>query len=157
MRIGIGYDIHRTVKGRKLMLGGVLIPSDMGSLGHSDADVLIHAICDAILGALGKPDIGEYFPDTDPKYKGISSAILLKKVGRIARKNEYAVNNLDSTIILEKPRLSPFKNRIRETIAEILNISPAVVNVKAKTNEGLGDIGKNKAIAAYAVVSLKKL
>jgi 2-C-methyl-D-erythritol 2,4-cyclodiphosphate synthase len=157
MRIGIGYDIHRTAKGRKLMLGGVLIPSDMGSLGHSDADVLIHAICDAILGALGKPDIGEYFPDTDPKYKGISSAILLKKVGRIARKNEYAVNNLDSTIILEKPRLSPFKNRIRETIAEILNISPTVVNVKAKTNEGLGDIGKNKAIAAYAVVSLKKL
>jgi 2-C-methyl-D-erythritol 2,4-cyclodiphosphate synthase len=157
MRVGIGYDIHRTAKGRKLMLGGVLIPSDMGSLGHSDADVLIHAICDAILGALGKPDIGEHFPDTDPKYKGISSAILLKKVGRIARKNGYAINNLDSTVILEKPRLSPFKNRIRETIAEILNISPAAVNVKAKTNEGLGDIGKNNAVVAYAIVSLTKL
>ncbi len=156
MRVGIGYDIHRTAKGRKLMLGGVEIPSAMGSLGHSDADVLIHAICDAVLGALGKPDIGENFPDTDPKYKGISSAILLKKVCGIARKNGYAINNLDSTVILEKPRLSPFKNRIKKTIAEILNISPAVVSVKAKTNEGLGDIGKNKAIAAYAVVSLTK-
>ncbi len=157
MKIGIGYDIHRLVKNRKLILGGVHIPSKKGLLGYSDADVLIHAICDAILGALGEPDIGQLFPDTEPRYKGISSIILLKEVSKILRENRYRINNIDSIVILEKPKLSLFKGKIIRNLAGILGIDSALVNIKAKTNESLGDTGKNKAIAAYAVVSLKKV
>jgi len=157
MKIGIGYDIHRLIRSRKLILGGVKIPSEKGLLGYSDADVLIHAICDAILGAAGEPDIGENFPDIEPKYKGVSSSTLLKEVNRIIKKKGYRINNIDTTVILEKPRLSLFKDKIRENLAGILGIGVASINVKAKTNEGFNGIGRNKAIAAYAVASLKKL
>lgn len=157
MLVGIGYDIHRLVKNRKLVLGGVNIPSERGLLGHSDADVLIHAICDAILGALGAPDIGQLFPDTELRYKGISSIILLKEVNRVLKKKGYKINNIDSIVILEKPKLSLYKSKIIGNLASILGIDSALVNIKAKTNEGLGDTGRSKAMAAYAVVSIKKL
>ncbi|MFH0839063.1 MAG: 2-C-methyl-D-erythritol 2,4-cyclodiphosphate synthase [Candidatus Omnitrophota bacterium] len=157
MKIGIGYDIHRTSKNRKLILGGVAIASEKGLLGHSDADVLTHAICDALLGALGEPDIGEQFPDTDPRYRGISSMILLRNVHSLVRKKGYEINNIDSTVLLEKPKLFLFKENIRTCIAKTLDLPYRSVNVKAKTNEGLGDIGRGNAIAAYAVITIKKL
>lgn len=154
-RIGIGYDIHRLVEGRKLFIGGIEIPYLKGLLGHSDADVLLHAICDALLGAIGAQDIGQMFPDSDPRYQGISSRELLKKVNEEVKKKRFLINNIDTVVIAEEPVLSPFKRHMEKAIAEILNINEEHVNIKGKTNEGLGDIGEKKAIAAYAVAMLK--
>jgi len=153
-RIGIGYDIHRLVKGRKLFLGGIKIKHSHGLLGHSDADVLLHAISDALLGAVCAGDIGKHFPDTDSKYKGISSSILLEKSHYLVRQKGYKVNNIDAVIIAQAPRLEAFKEKIAENIADILKINSDQVNIKAKTNEGLGPVGRSEAIAVYAVVSL---
>jgi len=152
MKIGIGYDVHRTELGRKLFLGGVEIQSQFGLAGHSDADVLIHAVIDAILGALGKGDIGEFFPDTDAKYKGISSVILLKEIVGLLKKENKKILNLDCNIILESPKLMQIKPFIKESLASILQIDSSLVNVKAKTNEKLGYLGASEAIEAQAVV-----
>jgi len=155
MRIGIGYDVHRLVENRKLILGGVEIPFHKGLLGHSDADVLLHAICDAILGAAASGDIGVHFPDTDPKYRGISSLLLLREVNTMIDA-EYIVNNVDSIIMAQKPKLAPFIPDMRRNIAQTLNIEVERVSVKATTTEGLGIVGEQKAIIAEAIVSLTK-
>ena len=155
-RVGIGYDIHRLVKGRKLILGGVEIPFEKGLEGHSDADVLIHAVCDAILGALGEGDIGEHFPNTDPKYKGISSLILLEKVNAIVRGEGFAIDNIDTMILAEEPNLKAYKPKMREAIAKTLGIDPSCVNIKATTQEGIGFGATHDAIAAYATVLVVK-
>lgn len=157
MRIGIGYDIHKLVAGRKLMLGGVEIPYVKGLEGHSDADVLLHAITDALLGAVSAGDIGEHFPDTDPNNKDIDSARLLKKTYDLVKKKGYAVNNIDTIIVAQEPVLMPFKKKMQQRIAEILNVTEDTVNIKAKTNEGLGEIGKREAIASYAVVLISEV
>jgi 2-C-methyl-D-erythritol 2,4-cyclodiphosphate synthase len=156
MRIGIGYDIHRLVQGRKLVLGGLQIDFSMGLLGHSDGDVLLHAVCDACLGAAGLGDIGEHFPDTDPKFKDADSAKLLQEVVRLVTASRLKPHNLDCIIYAEKPRLGPLKHQIRTRLAQILGLEEAKVNVKAKTMEGLGRIGGQEAIAAHAVVSLEE-
>lgn len=153
-KIGIGYDIHRLAEGRKLFIGGIEIPYIKGLLGHSDADVLLHAICDALLGAIGEGDIGELFPDTDPQYQGISSAELLRAVDNLVKKKNFLINNVDTVVIAQEPKLSPFKKSIQQMIARILNIKEDNVNIKAKTNEGLGEIGSKEAIAAYAAVTV---
>ena len=153
-KIGIGYDIHRLVEERRLFIGGVEIPYLKGLLGHSDADVLIHAICDALLGAIGEGDIGEHFPDTDPKYQGISSLELLKIVADLVKRQDYKICNIDTVIVAQEPALSPFKKHIEQSLAGALNIKEGCVNVKAKTNEGLGEIGRKEAIASYAVAML---
>jgi 2-C-methyl-D-erythritol 2,4-cyclodiphosphate synthase len=156
VRVGIGYDIHRLTEGRKLILGGVEIPYIKGLLGYSDADVVIHAICDALLGAMSDKDIGEHFPDTDQKYHNISSVELLKSVDSLIREKHYQINNIDTVVVAQEPGLSPFKKQIKKNIAKILAINEDCVNVKAKTSNGLGEIGKKEAIACYAVVSLAK-
>jgi 2-C-methyl-D-erythritol 2,4-cyclodiphosphate synthase len=155
MPIGFGYDSHRLVAGRPLVLGGKEIPNDRGLLGHSDADVLIHAVCDAILGAAAAGDIGRHFPDTDPAYRGISSLLLLKRVREIAGAKGYRVSNVDSTIVLEKPKLAPHLGEMAGNIAAVLGIPPDRVNVKAKTNEGMGLVGVGEGAAAFAVVFLE--
>ncbi len=156
LRIGIGYDIHRLVRGRKLIIGGVKIPYAKGLLGHSDADVLLHAVCDALLGAMGSPDIGENFSDSSPKYKGISSIRLLKKTDDILKRKKFQVGNIDAVIIAEEPNLSGFKGQMREKIARTLKIRKEAINIKAKTNEGLDAVGKKKAIACYATVLIAR-
>ena len=155
-RTGIGFDIHRYAYGRKLIIGGVEIPYCFGLLGHSDADVLLHAICDALLGALGYGDIGEHFPDTDPKYHNISSMELLRIIAELVKKKDYRISNVDTVIIAEEPVLLPFKKKMQENVSKVLRIKEDRVNIKAKTNEGLGEIGKKEAIACYAVVTLTK-
>jgi 2-C-methyl-D-erythritol 2,4-cyclodiphosphate synthase len=155
-RIGIGYDIHRLVQGRKLFIGGVEVPYVKGLLGHSDGDVLLHAISDALLGALSAGDIGEHFPDTDPKYQGISSSKLLKKVYALIKDKGYAVNNIDAVVIAQEPILLPFKKQMQERIAQLLEIEKGAISIKAKTNEGLGEVGKKEAIASFAVAILNK-
>ncbi len=154
MRIGTGYDVHRLVAGRKLLLGGVHIPFEKGALGHSDADVLIHAVCDAMLGAAAMGDIGLHFPDYDEKYKDISGSELLKLTWQIIKSEGFRVGNIDATIILEKPKIRPYITQMRENIAAILDISVSAVSVKATTTEGLGFTGDGKGIAAQAVVLL---
>jgi 2-C-methyl-D-erythritol 2,4-cyclodiphosphate synthase len=156
MRVGIGYDLHRLAANRKLILGGVEIPFELGLLGHSDADVLTHAICDAMLGAVGLGDIGQHFPDTDPAYAGINSLILLDKVKTLVCAN-YTIQNVDSTIIAQRPRLAPYIPEMRKRLAAVLGIPVNQINVKATTSEGLGFIGEGKAIAAQAVVCLATL
>ncbi len=155
-RTGLGYDIHRLVEGRKLFLGGVEIPYIKGLLGHSDADALLHALCDALLGALGLGDIGEHFPDTDPKYQDIDSSRLLKMVKELVDKSGYKINNLDVIVITQEPKLGPFKKLIKEKICALLGLSLEAVNIKAKTNEGLDAVGRLEAIACLATVSLFK-
>ncbi|MDD4953990.1 MAG: 2-C-methyl-D-erythritol 2,4-cyclodiphosphate synthase [Candidatus Omnitrophica bacterium] len=155
-KIGIGYDIHRLTQGRKLIIGGVEVPYIKGLLGHSDADVLLHAICDAILGAAGEADIGECFPDTDSRYLGISSVELLKITAGLVQDKGFQIGNIDAVIIAQEPALAPFKKQIKEKIAAALMIKEEAVNIKAKTNEGLGEVGKKEAIACYAVVILNK-
>jgi len=155
-KIGFGYDVHRLVEGRRLILGGIDIPFSKGLLGHSDADVLLHAITDALLGAAGLGDIGELFPDTDSRYKNADSAQLLTEAFLKVRKNNFSIGNIDAVIVCQEPKLTPFKKQIQCMIASILGISPDYVSVKAKTNEGLGDIGEGKAIAAYAVTLICK-
>ncbi|MDP2928406.1 MAG: 2-C-methyl-D-erythritol 2,4-cyclodiphosphate synthase [Candidatus Omnitrophota bacterium] len=153
-RVGIGYDIHRLVQGRKLFLGAVEIPYVKGLLGHSDGDALIHALCDALLGALALGDIGEHFPDTDPKYQGIASSRLLKMVKELLDKSGYKINNLDVVIIAQEPTLIPFKKQMKEKICALLDLRQDALNIKAKTNEGLGAVGHLEAIACYATASL---
>lgn len=153
MRIGMGYDIHRLVSGRRLILGGVEIPFEKGLLGHSDADVLLHAVCDALFGAAGLGDIGEHFPDTDPAYKGISSMKLLARTYEMVKAG-FSVVNLDAVVFAEAPKLSPYKLEMRKNIAGIVEIEPACVNIKATTSEGLGMIGKGEGIGAMCVALL---
>ncbi len=156
MRIGHGYDVHRFSDGRKLILGAVEIESSMGLLGHSDADVLLHAVCDSLLGAAALGDIGKHFPDTDDKYKNKSSLILLKYVGELIYKKGYKLCNLDATVIAETPKLSPFIEKMRENIAYALNCDKEKVSVKATTEEGLGFTGEKKGIAAHCVCLIVK-
>ncbi len=156
MRIGTGYDVHRLTKERKLILGGVDIPYDRGLAGHSDADVLLHAIMDAMLGAAALGDIGKQFPDTDERYKGISSLILLERVGELLADNRFAVSNIDSTIIAQAPKLRPYIDEMRKNIAEALSLDISAVSVKATTEEGLGFTGKGEGIAAQAVCLLSE-
>lgn len=156
LRIGIGSDVHRLVKGRELIIGGVKIPFDLGLLGHSDADVLIHAINDAILGALALGDIGKLFPDTDSRYKDISSIILMKHTAKLMRKKGYRVGNLDCVISCERPKLSPYIDEMRVNIANALQTKKTQVSVKATTTEGLGFEGRSEGIKADAVVILKR-
>jgi len=156
MRTGFGYDSHRLVKGRKLIIGGVEVPFEKGLMGHSDADVLCHAIIDAIIGALGLGDIGRHFPDSDPKWKDSVSTELLKYIIGTARMNGYSVSWVDTTIIAEQPRLSPFIDAIKESLSKT-GIPPGNINIKAKTNEGMGFIGRGEGIVAYAVCLLDKI
>jgi len=155
IRVGFGYDVHRLVEGRPLILGGVKIPYVKGLLGYSDADVLTHAVIDAILGALGKGDIGRHFPDSDPAYKGADSLFLLKKVVKIAHDERFAINNLDATVVTQKPKLTTYLNDMEERLSGVLEVDPQVVNVKATTTEGLGFCGREEGLAAYAVVTLR--
>lgn len=154
MRVGIGYDVHRLVEGRKLILGGVEIEHEVGLLGHSDADVLLHAISDALLGAAALGDIGKHFPDKDPQYKGISSLILLSHVGRLLTEHGYAVGNIDATIVAQAPKLAPHIDKMRVNIADALGIEVGQVGVKATTTEGLGFAGTKEGMASYAVALL---
>ena len=154
MRIGMGYDVHRLVEGRDLIMGGVTIPYEKGLLGHSDADVLVHAIMDALLGAAGLDDIGKHFPDNDPAYKGISSVELLKKVGELLEENAFLIENIDSTIIAQAPKMRPHIDAMRKNIAEALGIEIGQINVKATTEEGLGFTGKGEGISAQAICLL---
>ncbi|AEM79629.1 2-C-methyl-D-erythritol 2,4-cyclodiphosphate synthase [Thermoanaerobacter wiegelii] len=156
VRVGLGYDVHKFEKGRKLILGGVEIPHDKGLAGHSDADVLIHALIDAILGAAGLGDIGEHFPDTEIAYKDIDSSLLLKKVLAIIE-NKFRVNNVDCIIVAQRPKLFPHKEQIRIKLSELLKIEKERINVKAKTEEGLGFTGRQEGIKAYVIVSLEEL
>ena len=153
-RIGQGYDVHRLEEGRELWLGGVLIPQSFGLSGHSDADVLLHAICDAVLGAAGSGDIGQHFPDSDTAHRGRSSREFLKIVGEIAKAGGWSVSNIDATIIAQKPKLSPYVTRMCGNVAEDLGLSPTQVNIKATTTEGLGFVGREEGIAALAVAML---
>jgi len=155
MRIGIGYDVHRLVKGRKLVLGGVTIPFEKGLLGHSDADVLIHAACDALLGAAGLGDIGLHFPDTDPELKDISSMIILSETYNLLKGKGFTIINLDSTIMAEAPKIKPFKATMQKNIARTIEIEPQCVNVKATTLETLGMIGKGEGIAALCIALIE--
>jgi 2-C-methyl-D-erythritol 2,4-cyclodiphosphate synthase len=157
MRIGQGYDVHKLVPGRKLILGGVDVPHRLGLLGHSDADVLLHAICDAILGAVGEGDIGRHFPDNDATFKGIDSRKLLAETVTIARGHGYQIGNLDATIIAERPKLAPYIRQMVENIAEICQVDLRQVNVKATTTEELGFAGRGEGIAAQAVVLMKSV
>jgi len=156
MRIGHGYDVHRLVKERKLILGGVDIPHETGLLGHSDADVLLHAVCDAILGAIGEGDIGRHFPDSDPAYKGASSIMLLQHVMALADKKGYRVGNIDATIVAQRPKLAPYIADMKGNIAAAVDVEAERINVKATTTEELGFAGRREGIAAYAVALLEK-
>lgn len=151
MRIGMGYDVHRLVEGRDLILGGVKIPYEKGLLGHSDADVLLHAIMDALLGAAALGDIGKHFPDTDPRYKGISSLELLKCVGDLLADHLYVIGNIDATVIAQRPKLAPYREEMREKIAGALGISVDQISVKATTEEGLGFTGTGEGISSQAI------
>ncbi len=157
MRIGHGYDVHRLTPGRALILGGVEIPCELGLDGHSDADVLIHAVMDALLGAAGLGDIGIYFPDTDPAYKGANSMKLLEKVGEMLKNAGYAVGNIDVTMIAQRPKLSPFIPKMRENIAAVLGLDPGQVNVKATTEEHLGFTGQGQGMACHAVCLIEHI
>lgn len=154
MRVGMGYDVHRLVEGRDLIMGGVKIPYEKGLLGHSDADVLLHAISDALLGAAALGDIGKHFPDSDPAYKGISSLLLLKKVGELIEEKGFLIENIDATIIAQAPKMRPHIDTMRENIAQALGISADQVNVKATTEEGLGFTGTGEGISSQAICLL---
>ena len=154
MRIGMGYDVHKLVKERDLILGGVKIPYELGLLGHSDADVLLHAIMDSLLGAAALGDIGKHFPDTDSKYNGISSIELLKHVGNLLTEHNYKIGNIDATIIAQKPKMAPHIPTMRENIASALNISVDQINVKATTEEGLGFTGEGLGISSQSICLL---
>ena len=157
MRIGQGYDVHRLVEGRKLIIGGVDIPYEKGLLGHSDADVLLHAVMDALLGAAALGDIGQHFPDSDERYKGISSIALLKEVGKILQENGYMIENIDSTVIAQRPKLLPYRPQMAENIAAALGIGKEQVSVKATTEEGLGFTGTGEGISAQAIALLSSV
>lgn len=156
MRIGHGYDVHRLVEGRKLILGGVEIPHTLGLLGHSDADVLLHAVSDSLLGAAALGDIGKHFPDTDPKFEGANSLLLLTEVVRLVEEKGYRIENVDATVIAQRPKLAPYIEEMRKNIAKALNISLDAVNVKATTEEKLGFTGEELGISAHAVCLIEK-
>ena len=157
MRIGMGYDVHKLTEGRKLILGGVQIPHNLGLLGHSDADVLLHAIMDALLGAAALGDIGKHFPDTDEKYRGISSLKLLEHVGDLLEQEHYIIENIDATVIAQKPKLRPYIEQMEQNIADTLHIAKNQVNVKATTEEHLGFTGREEGISANAVCMLSTI
>ena len=157
MRVGMGYDVHRLTEGRKLILGGVDIPWEKGLLGHSDADVLLHAVMDALLGAAALGDIGKHFPDTDPAYKGISSIKLLVHVAGLLRENGYEVGNIDATIIAQRPKMAPHIPQMRKNMAEALGIPESKINVKATTEEGLGFTGNGDGISSQAICLLTEI
>lgn len=154
MRIGQGYDIHKLVPQRKFVLGGVEIPFDKGPLGHSDGDVLFHAITDALLGAAGLGDIGGYFPDTDPRWKDASSIHFLKEACLLLYKNGFLIENLDGTVHLERPKLAPYLKKIKENLSEVLRLPADRINIKAKTGEGIGEVGRGEAVVAQVIVLL---
>ena len=156
MRIGMGYDVHKLVENRDLILGGVKIPYSLGLLGHSDADVLLHAIMDSLLGAAALGDIGKHFPDNDDRYKGISSIELLKYVGSLLKENDWLIENIDSTIIAQKPKMAPHIENMRKNISQALNIDIGQINVKATTEEGLGFTGEGKGISSQSICLLTK-
>lgn len=156
MRVGLGYDVHRLVEDRDLILGGVKIPFELGLLGHSDADVLLHAIMDALLGAAGLGDIGKHFPDTDPQYKGISSIKLLEHVRDLLEEKMYIINNIDATVIAQRPKLRPYMDEMEENIAKSLRIDRDRINLKATTEEGLGFTGTMQGISSQAICSLSQ-
>lgn len=156
MKVGIGYDIHKLVEGRPLILGGVSIPFSLGLEGHSDADVLVHAVCDALLGAAGEGDIGRHFPPEEDTYLNISSLILLEKV-KLLISGEYGINNIDCTVVAERPRLAPYIELMEVRVAQCLGIDPKGVNIKATTNESIGPVGEGKAMAAYAVACIQEI
>ena len=151
MQIGIGYDVHRLVTGRQLILGGVLIPFEKGLLGHSDADVLVHAVCDALLGSVGLGDIGLHFPDTDPQYKNISSLKLLAQTNEMVRQKGFTICNIDTTIFAEAPKIGPYRDTMQKNLAHAVEVDPGCINIKATTTEGLGIIGQGEGIGAMAV------
>ena len=151
MRIGFGYDVHRLEKNRKLILGGVEIPNEVGLLGHSDADVLLHAVMDSLLGACALGDIGKHFPDTDEKYKGISSVELLTEVGKIISENGFSVGNIDATLAMQRPKIAPFIEKMRENTAKALKVDVSQIGIKATTTEKLGFEGRGEGVSAYAV------
>ena len=157
MRIGHGYDVHKLVEGRKLIIGGVEIEHSLGLLGHSDADVLLHAVMDSLLGAAGLGDIGKHFPDNDDRYRGISSVELLKNVANILDENAYIIENIDATIIAQKPKLAPYIGAMKDIICNTLNISSTQLNIKATTEEGLGFTGNESGIAAHSVCLLNSV
>lgn len=157
MRIGMGYDVHKLVENRDLILGGVKIPYEKGLLGHSDADVLLHAIMDALLGAAALGDIGKHFPDTDPVYKGASSMELLKQVGALIEQKLYVVGNIDATIIAQRPKMAPHIEKMRENVAEALGIEKDQINIKATTEEGLGFTGSGEGISSQAIAALETI
>jgi len=154
-RIGNGYDVHRLIKGRKLILGGVDIPHGLGLDGHSDADVLCHALCDSLLGAAGAGDLGKYFPDTEKKWKGISSLVLLEKSGELVTERGFQISNIDTTIVAQQPKIGPHIESMTTNISETLKIDPTQINIKATTTERLGFAGREEGIAAYAVTLLQ--
>jgi len=156
MRVGIGYDVHRLVSGRKLVLGGETIPFEKGLLGHSDADVLIHALCDAILGSAGLGDIGRHFPDNNPEYKDISSLIILEKTCTCLRQSGYDLVNADMTVIAEAPKIMPYQEKMKKNIATATGLGPGQINIKATSTEGLGFTGKGEGIGAMCVVLIQK-
>jgi 2-C-methyl-D-erythritol 2,4-cyclodiphosphate synthase len=156
VKIGFGYDSHRLVEGRRLILGGVEIPYEKGLAGHSDADALVHAVCDAILGAAGLGDLGSHFPDTDPAYKDISSLVILEQVRAMAAGKGYAISNVDATIVMERPRLRGYTETMAGRIAGTLLVAQDAINVKAKTNEGMGFTGRGEGVAAFAVVLMRR-
>lgn len=156
VKIGFGYDSHRLVEGRRLILGGVEIPYDKGLGGHSDADALLHAVSDAILGAAGLGDLGRHFPDTDPAYKDISSLVILERVWSMAAEQGYVIGNVDATIVMERPRLGGYTDAMEGRIAGTLRVAPDVINVKVKTNEGMGFTGRGEGVAAFAVVLMRR-
>jgi len=155
MRIGIGYDVHPLVKRKKLILGGVVISYPMGLAGHSDGDVLLHSIGDALLGAAGKRDIGFFFPDNNPEYKGISSLILLKQIFTLLQEEGFRINNLDATVVAEEPRLSPYIPQMKENIAQVLKIDVKQIGLKATSPEGLGFLGEKKGVSCWAIASIE--
>lgn len=152
--VGFGYDSHNLVTGRELILGGVKIESELGCMAHSDGDALLHAVCDALIGAMGMGDIGEHFPDNDPAYKNADSAGLLKEIIKLVYDNGYKIVNIDATIVLETPKLAPYKSAMKNRIAEICAVEPGRVNVKAKTNEKMGFTGRGEGVAAYVICEL---
>ena len=154
-RIGNGYDVHRLIKGRKLILGGVDIPHGLGLDGYSDADVLCHALCDSLLGASGAGDLGKYFPDTDNKWKGVSSLVLLEKSGELVAERGFQISNIDTTIVAQQPKIGPHIESMTTNISKTLKIDPTQINIKATTTERLGFTGREEGIAAYAVALLK--
>ena len=154
-RCGIAYDLHRLAGDRKLMIGGIEIPSEKGSVGHSDGDVLSHALCDALLGAAGLGDIGMHFPDTDPKWKGAASLIFLEHTRKLLDQRSMRINHLDAVVICERPKLGPHFSAMRAALAQSLGIAPEQISLKAKTNEGVGEIGRGEAIAAHAIATIE--